>query len=230
MRLFITALAIAAGLSSSVQAALVGFTDVASFNAAILGTPPTLVNFDSSTVGTTIGSGSSLGGIQFTYSWGAGVDFLSVNTGLPTSSGPNYLGTTIGAAGGQITEEFNDFDMTMLTPSRAVGLSFITTGELFTGDISLRIGGTTIATIDQTQFSNIDVDNRVYFLGIVQTDPSIALGTIEIRTPGLGGAFGYRVDDIRSAAVTAVPEPSSLAFCLLVATGSLLSRRRRPNR
>src|SRR5688500_6431545 len=74
------------------EAAPVSYTSYASFSAALGGFSQQTLNFDTETAGTTIATGSSVGGITFTYSI-PGFS-LSVENTNDTVSPSNYLGTT----------------------------------------------------------------------------------------------------------------------------------------
>ncbi len=204
------------------SADLLTFTDRALFNAE-LSSAPSLVDFDSASG--SIPSGGGLDGLIFTYSWGAGVDFLAINSSLPTTSGNNSLGSTFGAAGNELTSGFNDIQIT--PPSSCAFGVTILSEELLDGDIFLSTGGVERVSIKASAFTQLTPTTCAYFLGLVETNSSQSLGSIGVA--GAVQSFGvtYRLDDIAFATVSAVPEPSSLTASLLVARSATLHRRRR---
>ncbi len=205
------AVALVVGLTVSVvHAGPIGYTDRATFEAAISGS--TTESFEGETAGTVVGT---VGDITFTPTGslpGAGID-LTVNTGSTTTTGVNYLGTS---DAGIFQGSGDGFDMTFASDIEAIGLNFITQDALFDGDLSLTVGGTTVdlvATIIDTLADGSDV----YFLGL--TDDMTAFSTVSISAIDCGGCFLFNVDDITTVAASApIPEPTTM---LLFGSGLL---------
>lgn len=221
-------------LSHPLAAGIVTHTTIASFNAAAGGTP-TIVDFDSTPVGTEIPNNTSFGGITFQYGAGFGASPLRVTDGtgtlpaaLSTTSPTRFLGT--GVVGDQLAAGgANNFTMVFAVPVRSVGLSIIVSandaGQLFPGDFFLR-AGTSSADLDATLTPALQDGSRVFFLGLTE-DTGAALGSITLGSVNATFGLRYRVDDIRS--VVAVPEPSVLAggLWLLGLAGPFARRSRR---
>lgn len=219
---------------------------IVNFNSAVANLPPitipTVVNFDSTPVGTEILNGGTFGGITFQYGPSFLQERLRVTDGtgtlpaaLSTTSGTRFLGTGVSedqlAAGG-----VNNFTMVFNTPVRAIGLSIILSandaGQLFAGDFLLT-AGTASASLDPTLSPSLADGSRAFFLGLTE-DTGAALGLTvdgrsQITISSLPITFGikYRIDDIRS--VVAVPEPSAMAggLWLLGIVGPMVRRSRR---
>jgi len=194
----------------------------------------TTENFDTTTAGTVVSSGDTVGGITFTHAIGGGIE-LAVTDGdqfggggpFSTTSGANFLGTT------DFDTLVGGDDPTMsFAASNAIGLYIITPNvdpdvDIFDNDLALVVGGTeallTLADV-QTSFTLSD-GSDVYFLGIVDTMSTFTSASIVTDSYALGAIF-FNVDDIVTA-VAQVPEPGTLAIFGLGLAGLGLARRRR---
>ena len=182
--------------TSSSQAALLTFTDQASFLAALPG-PSSTLDFDSIAAGTTIGNGDTLDGITFNYNFG-GVQ-MKVSDAYETTSSPNFLGTT----DADILQDGDDFDLSF-GPVNAIGMLFITADTMFDNDITLSAGGTSAGLSVADAGSDLGDGGIPFFLGII--DDTNTFTAASITTIG-GGFFLYNVDDITTAVV---PLPGAL--------------------
>jgi len=191
--------------TSSSQAALVTFTDQASFLAALPG-PSNTLDFDSLTAGsTTIADGDTVDGITFHYNFG-GVQ-MQVTDGnqfggggpFDTTSGANFLGTD----DADILQDGDDFDLSF-APVNAIGMFFITTDTMENDDIMLSAGGGAVGLNIADAGLDLGDGGIPFFLGII--DDTNTFTTANISTIG-GGFFLYNVDDITTAVV---PLPAAL--------------------
>jgi hypothetical protein len=217
---------------SNCPAAIVAFTDMASFNTAMAaaGLSTTLINFDSATNGTILASGSTFQGISFTY--GSATTQLAITNGvigtgttpLATTSGSLFLGNT---GNGQLIGSFPSVQLTMVGQG-AIGMNFIvdspSDSAALVGEIVLRTTqGTTVASLPAAPASTLGT-SRVYFLGL-QNDSGY-LSNVSFSAPNSLFDLNYRIDNI----IVAVPEPGSLVFTGAFATWALCFRRRRATR
>lgn len=183
-------------ITSTSHAALLTFTDQASFLAALPG-PSNTLDFDSLSAGTTIANGETVEGITFNYNFG-GVQMKVSNT-YDTTSSPNFLGTT----DADILQDGDDFDLSF-GPVNAIGMYFITADEMFDDDITLSAGGTSIGLSVADAGTDVGDGGIPFFLGII--DDTNTFTTASITTIG-GGFFLYNVDDITTSVV---PLPGAL--------------------
>ncbi len=176
------------------------------FNSAISGLDSTVCDFESSSAGDVIASGSSLCDMTFDYDLG-GLP-LTINDDFDTVSGNNYLGVDGG--------EFflgDSFDITFGQSINAFGLFIITTiADVFPDDF-------TIANANVSANSNLSVQDtlpdggEVLFLGLHDTD---GFNSISFSTyTGCNGCVLFDIDDITYASATAVPSPASSTLFLL---------------
>ena len=182
--------------TSSSQAALLTFTDQASFLAALPG-PASTLDFDGLSAGSTIADGDTVDGITFNYNFG-GVE-MKVSDAYATTSPTNFLGTT----DLDILQDGDDFDLSFGSVN-AIGMFFITADEMFDGDIALSAGGTSVGLNVADAGTDLGDGGIPYFLGII--DDTNTFTTASITTIG-GGFFLYNVDDITTAVV---PLPGAL--------------------
>ena len=184
-------------LPVSANAVVMAFTDRSAFLAALPGTANTL-DFDSltggnsSTIGTIIDAGDTVGGITFDYDFG-GVQ-MEVRNDFLTTSPSNYLGTTdagVFQAGDIFTLDFS--------PVNAIGMSFITADQMFDGDITLSAGGGSASLVAADVGADLGDGGFPFFLGLIDTEN--AFGSASIDTLDCGGCFLYNVDDIVTSVV-----------------------------
>jgi hypothetical protein len=184
------------------------FTDPALFSAAVslLPASSTTLDFESVAVGTTIpSSGGSLGDITFASST---LDLI-VSTGFSTTSGDGYLGLDDG--GDEVFMPPDDlWGMTFASPLRALGLYFISSDELFAGDIVLTtpIGTAENGTAPQTLADG----GLAYFIGIVSETTPFSVADVTYGPAVTDTFFLYNVDDITTVtdAAAPIPEPSTI--------------------
>ncbi len=222
----------------TLPAAIVAYTDQAMFNTALLGLSQSIVNFDSTPVGTLLPSGSGIGGVNFQYSFAAQ---LLVTDGtrngappLSAHSGTRFLGLDI--VGAQLAPTFNNFTMTFNSPVSALGLFVVVSDDqgaspAFPDDLLLTSsqGGQTASLNTNLSYPTITTSpanpSRAFFLGLVE-NTGASLGTVGLSANQFATGYGYRVDDITF--VAAVPEPSTcLAGAVLLAVCTLRRKRAR---
>jgi hypothetical protein len=215
------------------------YTTQASFDSAVSSgfMPLSVANFDGMASGTLVPNGTFVGaGVTLSYAPDGGGPFeMDVISGLPTTSLPNYLGST--TTGGP-TSEFDAFGngdqmtMTFANPEQAVGLFIITAGPNFPGDFTLSVsqGTGTISGIVDPSFASLLPDSSVFFLGLVDTTAGDTFTTAtlsSLQDANVGpGAFVFNIDDIVSASAAStgtVPEQISTPGLLLIAGTALLT-------
>jgi PEP-CTERM motif len=194
-------------VASMSEASPTTYTSAGAFFGALSG-PPQILNFDSLSPHTAIGTQA---GITFTYTFGPQ---LEIRNDFGTTSPSNYLGVST-VDGTLLNDEF--FMMDFANPVTALGLYIIGAPDAnVQGDFSLAvpsIGGLANGSVDVFL-----ADGDAYFLGII--DPA---GFSQAIVVGAGACsqpcqYVWNVDDITTVAATpaTVPEPSTL---LLVAPG-----------
>ncbi len=203
---------IVGSFTSNANADLITFIDRASFDAA---GPVNLIDFESASVGT-VSDGNTISGITFSYNFG-GVN-LTVEDLFDTTSGTKYLGTDDGG----VLQDGDDLTFSF-SPVGGFGLYIISQDPLLDGDFTLTSGAVTaslsVASIQQT----LGDGSSVWFLGL-RSNSLDAFSSAVLETHGGGGAFLYNLDDVITANVTAVPEPSS-AVLIVAAFGIFAVRR-----
>ena len=208
--------------TTSVQAAPMGYTDQASFLAALPG-PASVLNFDSMGAEAIIADGDTVEGITFTYDFD-GVQMMVSNL-WDTTSPDNFLGTD----DADIFQGGDGFELAF-APSNAIGMYFISADspdeQILDGDITLMAGGLSVG-LDVSVYDILADGSYAFFLGIIDDDNFFTTASITSFTDEYGPYFFYNVDDITTAAAAPVPEPSTL---LLIGTGLVgltYTRRRR---
>jgi hypothetical protein len=181
-------------LSVSANAAIITYTDEASFLAALSG-PASTLDFDSTSVGTLIPSGNSLGEVTFTYNI-SGLDMKVVND-FDTTSPNNYLG--INDAGNfDLFIAGDEFSMSFASPVNAIGLYIISGDPLLSGDVSLLTSAGNALNSGVVDITLGD-GGLAYYIGLISdtafTSADIAFDAGAIET------FLYSVDDITTSVV-----------------------------
>jgi len=215
------------------------YTTTSSFDAAVSSSylPVVDTNFDSLTPGA-IPNGATVGNVTFDYTPVFGSSFgLEVTSAFPTTSGLNSLGAT---GGNDAFVNGDEITMTFAHPEQAVGLYIITAGPNDPGDFTLGVtqgNGTISGTVDPSFASIADLSpptSWVYFLGLVETDPSQTFTSATLASDDTAvppGAYVFNLDDIVTTSLNAktgpVPEEASTLCLVLGACATFLALRRR---
>ena len=209
------------------------YSNVSDFKAAVASgfQPISYLDFDALASGTIIPSGTTLQGVTFDYVIGGGAFQMQVGSTFDTTSPPNYLGTT----GDDAFLSGDQFTMTFSQPEQALGLFVISGGIDYAGDYTLSTADGSVSNSGSTDstYGTLGDGGAVYFLGLVETDPSEAFTSATFSSlPGLG--IPFNIDDIMtttesSVVVPPVPDATSTLALLSGACACILRlRRRRP--
>ena len=195
------------------------FTDSASFNAALPGTP-LVTTFDNTDAETIIPNGSQFGNINFSLNSGSD---LIVTDNFDTTSPFNYLGADDGFANEFLSGDELLFNFDRLV--QAFGLFVIGSPEpenILPFDLQLVGGGLNVFN-DTPEFT-LDDGGDVFFLGIINENGFDSARLNSFGDPNASEPFfAFNIDDIST--FSEVPEPGTL---LLMAFGfALLIRRSR---
>lgn len=198
------------------NAALLTFTDQASFLGALPGAANTL-DFESVTAGDTIGNGDTVEGITFNYDTleSFGVQ-MQVSDAFLTTSGTNFLGTD----DADVFQAGDNFSLSF-GPVNAIGMYFITADEMFDDDIILSAGSGSVGLSLAAAGADLGDTGIPFFLGIIDTENTF-LGA-SISTLDCGGCFLFNVDDISTAVV---PIPGALWLFMSGILGLFAVRRK----
>ena len=213
---------------SPCRAITTGFTNQADYVSALSSGFSSLpmLNFDGLASGTLIPSGAATQGITFTYSL-AGGWVMQVGSTFNTTSGNQYLGTT----GDDAFLSGDQFTMTFAQPVLAVGLFVISGGNNIAGDYTLSTALGSVASSGSTDstFGTLGDGGNVYFLGLVESDPTKSFTSATFSSMG-GLGVPFNIDDIATAKAksrNAVPDEASTCAMLLGACAGLIALRRR---
>jgi hypothetical protein len=227
------------------RADLIFHTTETTFTPAISGRPRTILNFDGiNEYNSPIASGSFYNNtVSFSTALRItdGRDGFSTGSGQPASvpglnthSGTNFLGTGNAASFELIsgsTSSITSITLNFRVPSNGIGLYVISDENLNDSDVSLRVG-TFNASLNGNAFVELNGNaNKAtsfgYFLGITETNPSSMFSSAELRiAPRSLEPIRFGIDSM----IVAVPEPSSIAFCVLGLAAASLVRIRRTKR
>jgi hypothetical protein len=206
--------AIACLLAGDALAAVTAYTSKAAFDAATAGLAEVAaLDFDDVAAGTTIPSGSALGGVTFEYAIEGGAQLVVIDA-FDANSGLNSLGLT-----GDLTFLAGDAFSIGFAPARAIAL-FVIGEDTLPGDVELQ---TSAGVVQNGTVEAILADgSSLYFLGLVESDPQLAFtsATLESFIVEDVGDFVWNVDDLRLA-----PEPAA-GLAALAALGALAAIRR----
>jgi hypothetical protein len=215
------------------------FTTSASFDSAVASgfLPIVDTDFDGLATGP-IANGTAVGGgvtLDYTSVSGPSVG-MEVTSAFPTTSGSNSLGAT---GGGDAFVNGDQITLTFAQPEQAVGLFIITAGPNLTGDFTLGVAqgdGTISGDVDPAFASDPDLSpptSWVYFLGLVETDPSQTFTSATFSSEDIdpAGTFVFNLDDIvttssNGTTTGTVPDEAS-TLGLLVSAGAALGALRR---
>ncbi|MBV5310869.1 hypothetical protein [Chromatium okenii] len=210
--LFIAALAL---VSATAQSAPIAYTNRVEFLTALSGLTTHTLDFDLTDAGSLIGNGNALDGITFHYDELASYSVsMQVRNDNLTTSGTNYLGTTDYG----VFMDGDDFDLSFAN-SFAIGMTFITAGEMLNGDITLTAGNTSVGLVAAAGVP-LD-DDSVYFLGIIDTAAAFTTASVTAFGGAGGPWFVYNVDDIVTANLYASPNPAPVPASLALILAGL---------
>lgn len=222
MKLYrLVSIGVALTLSTSVNAAVLSFTDETSFLASVSGATSTL-DFESQSTGSQINSGDSLNGITFDYSIGPPPIDMMVTNDFMTTSGSNYLGLD-DAGNYNLFLAGDNFTMTFDAPQYALGMYLVSGDALFSGDFSISTSEGSVFNSDVVDIALGD-GGFAYYLGLT-SDTAFSSATLQFDALA-EGAFLYSVDDITYA--SAVPVPAAVWLFgsgLIVMFGRLRNKR-----
>lgn len=206
--------------AGAAHAALIGFTDKASFDSAIAAySGAQVVDFEGVPSGTLFASGSGAGGLSFDYAI-AGLS-IEVSSQFGTTSGVNYLGLDNSDTAFYLGDSFTiQFHRTV----HAVGLYLVAGIDAMAGDLELSVAG---GSVQNSGTADVQLSGgQGFWLGLVETDPALGFTSATVRGIVTPGAFlAFTADDITSA--VALPEPASGALLLSGLGAMVLALRRR---
>lgn len=228
LRIFAARMGLASLLlaTAAANATTFGYTDKSAYDTATAAFQAAqLETFDGIADGTQYASGTGPSPLSFTYSIPGYL--LTVGSGFPTTSGSNFLGLDNGDKafylGDSLTINFG-------RKVNAVGLYLVAGDDAMPGDLELSTAGGSV--LNSSSPLVISPGNNAFFLGLVESDPTLGFTSATVRgiiPQDAPGAFlAFTADDITSS-VAAVPEPGTWALMLaglaMAATGVLRRKR-----
>lgn len=213
-------------LASSGAASAAFFTDETAFLNAISGFATTSTQDFEGTTGV-VGTGTAVGDITFTYSFGPHQMAVIDDAGAPTTSGTHFLGTD----DGDVFLGGDDFIMDF-SVVHAIGLYIISdevqNDTIYDGDLVLSTSEwDAVLDIDAgVEIGGSGSGTYAYFLGIV--DESIGFNSASLTAhPDAVESVTYVVDDIILATKAQdAPLPAALGLLLTGLFGAAFARRR----
>jgi len=200
---------------STANAAVTGYTDRASFTAALGGAPTTTINFDGVAAGAVIPNGGTFDGVGFDFS-DLAYDLIVLD-GLDTTSPPNFLGVDDGSPYGPFLGG-DTVTLTFPTPVFAVGVSFLAPGGLYGGAFHVVTPEGTADSGASPTFTFGSGDEE-WFVGLIADTP---FATADFTSDD-DIIVSNNLDDITYAAI---PEPVSAALVVSGVAGIFAYRRR----
>lgn len=229
------AMALMLAVSMDAHAGLIGYESRSAFDLAIAGMSATSTDFEAAGAGAVYGAGAGPAGSGFTLNYTSGSESgLTPTTSSQfwTTSGSTYLGLdnpdSAFEAGDSLTFNF-------ASGVHAFGLYVIGTSDIGPGDITLAVGGASVAN---GLFADLQdgAGSFAFFLGLVSDDAStFSSVTLNNLTPGDARFLEIAVDDVVLARSNGgpgnpggdVPEPGTLFLSLagMLALGVIARRR-----
>lgn len=187
--------------TTSAYAVTTTYSSQANFFTALGSATVNTENFDALTPGTTLASGSTLGGATLSYSLGGAL--ISVENEFDTTSLNNYIGTNDGSGaflGG------DSFTITFDQVIHAIGLYVISADVIFADDFTISTnGGQSVTNSDVPDITLTDGD--AFYLGLIEDD--FNLGFTSITLSSFDDNYLFNVDDITAAQISPVPLPAA---------------------
>jgi hypothetical protein len=209
----------------------IAYTSQASYNAAVAGFDPAVVNFDDQASGTTYPSGTGTGGLTFTYAIPGFQVAVRGGTALNGgASGLNTLALRNNATG--TAARFTAGDVVQVTfaePTHAFGFHVVVgqSFDFFAQDVNLSFAGTTYSMSGSETAAPVGSNGaQAVWVGIVDTAAAYTTATVRFGPVGAGPSGSFELDDLSTAAA-AVPEPSAgMVVCAIAGLALRRGRRR----
>lgn len=198
------------------------FVDEASFRSAVSGSSSLVpIDFEGEAPGRVIASGDVVDGVTFTHAIAGGTIDLAVGSGLPTTSGANFLGLDQPELQDRQIQHGDELDLAF-PPSTALGLTIVSGDPLVADDVLLVTGQGTAGNAPMPAGTTSD-GGLVYFVGLVAERP-FETASIRYGPPDEAVAFLYTADDLllAQADVTEIPTLGTWGLAALGAALALL--------
>ncbi len=198
------------------------FVDEASFRSAVPnGSSLVPIDFEGEAPGRVIASGDTVDGVTFTHAIAGGAIDLAVGSGLPTTSGANFLGLDQPDLQDRQIQHGDEFDLAF-PPSTALGLTLVSGDPLVADDVLLVTDQGTAGNAPVAAGTTSD-GGLVYFVGLVAETP-FETASIRYGHPDQAVAFLYTADDllVAQAGVTEIPTLGTWGLAALAGALALL--------
>lgn len=213
-----------ATVGASAQAAVQGYTSGVSFDAALAGyQADTLIDFESAGPPLSSAPWSVTGTLA-----AGGAPQTVADSGLWTTSGVSFLGSADAGNLGQFSSG-DTLTFQFAQATHAFGLYVITGGDVQDGDLSLSTDGLTVTNAARSLALSDGQGSYAHFLGLRADTFGEGFTTVSLHSNG-GFFFVFAADDVRSASLSAVPEPATGLLSLGGAIATAFAARLRARR